>query len=85
MTKTTDKLREYFNQSPAPKSKFLKETRDKINSMIDDVEQENSKLKALLISAYYEFIKRYGTLDDMFEYADRMKELGIDVKVLDQE
>ena len=35
--------------------------------------------KAICISAYEEFVKRYGTLDDIHEYADRMRGIGIEV------
>lgn len=45
MSESIDKMRKYFNQSPEPKSKFLKETRDKINAMIDEIESENDKLR----------------------------------------
>lgn len=36
--------------------------------------------KAICINAFEEFVKRYGTLDDIHEYADRMRGIGIEVQ-----
>lgn len=49
------------------------ESQDEIGRLV----AENSKLRALLIDAYAEFIMTYGDADARREYADRMRELGI--------
>ena len=55
------------------------ESRDEMCERIVDLEDDNSRLRALLIDAYVEFVAVYGDADDAAEYASRMRDLGIEV------
>lgn len=47
---------------------------------VDRLMDENARLKALLIDAYIEYVLEHGDADTVYEYADRMRELGIEVE-----
>lgn len=49
MSKAIDAIRGHFNQKPIPKAKCLLDERDRINAMIDAIEDENTKLRELAV------------------------------------
>ena len=56
------------------------DSRDEMCERIVDLEDDNSRLRALLLDAYVEFVSVYGDADDAAEYAGRMHGLGIEVR-----
>jgi len=52
MSKAIETLRQHFNQKTVPNSKVLMEERDRVNEMIDAVEDENERLRELCKDLY---------------------------------
>lgn len=86
MSKAIDIIRAHFNQMPVPKAKCLLNEREKINTMINAVEAENTKLRKLvqqmypLAKACLQLGVALGHNDDLsYDWVLQMIELGIEV------
>lgn len=81
MSMSIEKLKEHFNSRPVPEGvKCLAEERDKVNALIDAVEDENKQLRRLVMEWYPHMEKRVG-IDALWQwgYIDIIRELGIEV------
>ncbi len=48
MSEAIDAIRSHFNQKPIPKAKCLLDERNRVNAMIDAIEDENKKMQNLI-------------------------------------
>ena len=93
MSKAIDAIRGHFNQEPIPKAKCLLDERDRVNAMIDAIEDENKELRKLvqdfdkcLYSAMSAFnsvcagtVPEEPDIELFFSLRPRMDRLGIEV------
>ena len=76
-----EKLRKHFNQMPVPNSKMLIEERDRVNAMIDVVEEENARLRNMcseLYRRYWDVEGEFFIDPEMGKLEEKLRELGIE-------
>ncbi len=77
MSHAIDELRKHFNRKAVPNSKTLKDERDKVNALIDAVEEENDKLRELISDMLFDEDLGHNDDNTFFEHNNRASELGI--------
>jgi hypothetical protein len=50
------------------------------STLIDHQHEQLSKARALLADVYAEFVEEHGDADAVREYADRLREVGVEVR-----